>query len=251
MKICLVIPTYNERGNLQSLIHKTEAVLSKNRLEGYVVIVDDNSSDGTGELAEQLAKEYRNSTVIHRQARLGIGSAYKEGFQMVLKDLDIDVVIEMDADLSHDPAYIPILIKKMDEGYDVVVGSRYVEGGGTSDWSFTRRVISKGANFLARMLTGAKVSDMTSGFRAYRAEALKSIDLQDVKSDGYAFQVEILYRCARAGLKIAEYPIIFKERSKGKSKLRKGAFLKFLKTLVSMSLDRITAREGTSQKCWH
>lgn len=239
MKICIVVPTYNECENLWMLVPEIEAVLSMNSLEGYIVIVDDDSPDGTGELAEQLAKEYSNIIVLHRQGKLGIGSAYREAFQMVLKGLDVDAVFEMDADLSHNPAYIPNLIKGLGEGYDVVVGSRYMEGGGINSWSFTRRAVSKGANFLAGKLTGIKISDVTSGFRAYRIGALRRVNLEDVKSSGYAFQVEFLYKCVKAGLRIAEYPIVFKERSEGKSKLDKGAILEFMRALFNIAFTRV------------
>jgi len=201
MKVCVVIPTYNERENLRELIPQIERILCDNVLGGYVVVVDDASPDGTGELAEQLAEEYGNIMVLYRRSKLGIGSAYREAFSVVLKSLDVDVVLEMDADLSHDPAYIPNLIKKLDEGYDVAIGSRYVEGGGINSWSATRRAISKAASFLARELTGVMVKDMTSGFRAYQVSALRSIGLKQFRSEGYAFHVEVLNRCAKQGLR--------------------------------------------------
>lgn len=232
-------PTYNERENLQRLVPEIEAVLSRNHLMGYIVIVDDNSPNGTGELAEQLAKEYSNIIVLHRQAKLGIGSAYREAFQMGLAGLNVNAVLEMDADLSHDPSCIPGLIEKLVKGYDVVVGSRYVEGGGINDWSVVRQLISRGANFLARKLTGVKVNDMTSGFRAYRIGALRSIELGGVTSNGYAFQLETLYRCAKAGLRIAEHPILFSGRVNGKSKLDKVAIIEFVNVLMRIAFNRI------------
>jgi dolichol-phosphate mannosyltransferase len=233
-----VIPTYNERENLSKLVPKIEYVLFNSHLEGYIVIVDDKSPDGTGELAEQLAKEYGNIMVLHRQGKLGIGSAYREAFQTILNSLNVDVVLEMDADLSHDPAYIPSFVKTINDGYDLVIGSRYVKCGDVGNWSIVRQIISKGANFLAKNLTGVKINDMTSGFRAYHIKALRSIDLESIKSNGYAFQVEILYKCIKAGFKAVEYPIVFKERNEGKSKLGIGAILEFLKTLVKIFIDR-------------
>jgi dolichol-phosphate mannosyltransferase len=238
MKICIVIPTYNERENLSKLVPKIEYVLFNSHLEGYIVIVDDNSPDGTGELAEQLAKEYGNIMVLHRQGKLGIGSAYREAFQTILNSLNVDVVLEMDADLSHDPAYIPSLVKTINDGYDLVIGSRYVKGGDISNWSIVRRIISKGANFLAKNLTGVKINDMTSGFRAYSIKALRSIDLESIESNGYAFQVEILYKCVKAGFKAVECPIVFRERDEGKSKLGIRAILEFLKTVLKIFIDR-------------
>jgi len=249
MKVCVVIPTYNERENIRELIPQIERILCDNGFgAGYVVAVDDASPDGTGELAEQLAEEYGNIMVLHRRAKLGIGSAYREAFSVVLKSLEVDVFLEMDADLSHDPAYIPNLVKKLDEGYDVAIGSRYVEGGGINIWSATRRAVSKAANLLASELMGVRVKDMTSGFRAYKVSALRSIGLKQVRSEGYAFQIEVLDRCAKAGLKMTECPIIFKERTNGKSKLSKRAVLEYVGTLLSITLQRFVWQQNAQRR---
>lgn len=234
MTLCIVIPTYNESENLRELMVRVESVLHNNSLHGYIIIVDDNSPDGTGEIADQLAKEYGNIIIIHRQAKLGIGSAYRDAFQMILSKLDTDVIFQMDADLSHDPSHIPAMLEKLNEGYDLIVGSRYIRGGSVNNWPVKRKIISKTANFLAGKLTGIKVSDITSGFRAYRTEVLKSVNPGNVKSDGYAFQVEFLSKCFNIGFRIAEYPIRFEERNKGKTKLGKYAILEFIKALASL-----------------
>lgn len=239
LKICIVIPTYNERGNVRPLVTQVEKLLSECDFEGYLFFVDDASPDGTGEIAEELANEYENIFVHHRQGKLGLGSAYREAFEIVLTKMEVDYIFEMDADLSHDPKYITRFIQKLAEGYDVVVGSRYVKGGGVEGWPFRRRLISKGANYMARLITGVDVKDMTSGYRAYRVDALRSIDFQSLTSEGYAFQVEILFKCAEASLKIGESPFIFKERSAGESKLGKGSILEFLKILINILLRRL------------
>lgn len=244
MKICIVIPTFNERENIRRLIPELESVLSREDIDGRLLIVDDDSPDETGKMAEQFARKFENIEVLHRKAKLGIGSAYKQAFRVLNKQMEIDVVLEMDADFSHDPEAVPELVDMINEGYDVVVGSRYVEGGRIYNWPFRRRMISKGANFLAGRLVDVGINDMTSGFRAYRSSVLDSLDLSKINSDGYAFQVEILYRCKQIGAKIVEIPIIFKERSSGKSKLGNRAIFGFFKTLFRILIERLRKRTG-------
>jgi len=234
-----VIPTYNERENLQELVCRTEEVLSKIVMKGYLIIVDDNSPDGTGELAEQLAKKYNNIIVIHRPTKLGLGSAYRQAFQAIFENMQVDAVFQMDADLSHDPEFIPSFIETLKNGFDVVVGSRYTIGGAIEGWPTRRWIISEVANVLARLLLGMGIRDLTSGFRVYRFDALKSINLSEIKSNSYAFQVEMLYHCANAGFRIGEIPIVFREREKGNSKLGNSAILEFMKTITEFSVDKI------------
>lgn len=241
LKICVVIPTYNEHENIEELVYKTESVLSNNGLEGRIIIVDDNSPDGTGELAEQLSERYRNIIVIHRAGKFGIGSAYRHGFQTVLKNMHVDTVIQMDADLSHNPEAIPDFLNKLSEGFDVVIGSRYVDGGCIEGWPIQRWIISLLANFFARHFLGLKIFDLTSGFRAFRADTLKFLDFSKVKSDNYAFQVETLYHLANSGFKIGEIPILFTERVNGNSKLGKRSILGFIKTIIGLSFNRFSA----------
>jgi dolichol-phosphate mannosyltransferase len=240
MKVGIAVPTYNEKANLQTLIDRLLKVFENNELSGHLVIVDNNSTDGTGQLANHLAEKHENISVIHRPGKLGLGSAYKEAFELLLKDPEVTVVMEMYADLSHEREYIPSLLGKIDEGYDVVVGSRYVADGGIDhDWAPIRRFISKSANFLTKLLVGLNVKDDTSGFRAYDSVALKSIDLSKVRTNGYAFQIDMSFHCTNLGCEIAEVPIIFKERKHGASKLGSFAIMEFVKILENSFAGRI------------
>lgn len=240
LKVGVAIPTYNEKTNLQELIDRLLKVFENNRIRSHIVIVDDNSLDGTGQLADVLAQKHENISVVHRSGKLGLGSAYKEAFQLLLKDPGVGVVMEMDADLSHEPEYIPSILGKIEEGFDVVVGSRYcVEGAIDKEWAPMRRLISKSANFMTKMLVGLNVKDATSGFRAYDSYALKTINLSKVRTNGYAFQIDMLHHCRNIGCEIAEVPIVFKERKHGASKLGTIAILEFVKTLESSFTGRI------------
>lgn len=244
---CVVIPTYNERRNLESLIPNLEDLFPSLNARASIIIVDDNSPDGTGQLGDLMASKYGNIEVIHRKGKLGLGSAYKDAFTHLLNDKRVDAALEMDADLSHGFMDIPRILEKLREGCDVVVGSRYVTGGGSERWAFSRRVISRGANFLASTILGLKVKDITSGFRAYREYVLREIELPQVKSEGYEFQVEMLYRCAQKGFKICEVPIIFRERGEGTSKLSSGDLLSFLKRLLHLRLQGTITLNGDAR----
>ncbi len=237
-QVCIAIPTYNERGNLPRLVNGLEKLFEEKGIKGFLVIIDDGSPDGTGELADELASRYSNITVIHRLKKLGLGSAYKTAFREFLEDLEPKIIFEMDADLSHDRNDIPKILDGFSKGFDVVVGSRYVRGGRIVGWSPRRKIISFGANFLVAKLLNLGVSDATSGFRAYGDYVLRSIDLSRVRSEGYAFQVEMLYQCRKIGFKIGESPITFYERRRGKSKLRTGEMLGFLRTVLSLRSSR-------------
>ena len=239
-KVGVAIPTYNEKANLQLLVERLLKVFQCNKIVGRIVIVDDNSTDGTGQLADSLAQKYADISVIHRAGKLGLGSAYKEAFQFLLKDPEVKVIMEMDGDLSHEPEYIPSLLGKIEEGFDVAIGSRYVKGGAICrEWAPLRRLISKSANFLTSLFTGLDVKDATSGFRVYEAHILKTIDLSRIRTNDYAFQIDMLYQCRKIGCEIAETPIIFQERKHGKSKLGSRAILEFAKTLESSFAQRI------------
>ncbi|MCW4001029.1 MAG: polyprenol monophosphomannose synthase [Candidatus Bathyarchaeota archaeon] len=240
MKVGVAIPTYNEKANLAPLIENLSRVFEAAGVALRIVIVDDNSPDGTGELADSIAQKRRNVSVIHRSGKLGLGSAYKAAFKLLLNDPQVAVVMEMDADFSHQPKYIPSLLSKIEEGYDVAIGSRYVRGGGIDkEWTAMRRLISKSANVLAVMFAGLNVKDATGGFRAYDSYALKSIDLSKVRTNGYAFQIDMLSQCRKVGCEIAEVPIVFYERKHGKSKLARTSMLEFLKTLESAFFCRV------------
>ena len=235
MRVTAIIPTYNERENIKILIPKVLEVFREEAIDGGVIIVDDASPDGTGEAAEELAKNSDRILVLKRPGKLGIGSAYKDGFRYALSN-EFDGVIEMDADLSHNPAYLPDFVGKLDEGYDLVIGSRYVPGGEIPKWSFSRRLISSLTNRTAKLLLGLTPKDVTSGYRAYSSHALRKIDYSSVKSDGYAFQVEMVMHCQRASLRICEIPIAFVDREKGESKLNRREMWRFLKSIIRLTL---------------
>jgi dolichol-phosphate mannosyltransferase len=208
--ICL--PTYNERENLEAMIQ----VLALHDVR--VLIVDDNSPDGTGELADGLAAKFDFVDVLHRPRKEGLGPAYIAGFQRALAD-GAGVVLEMDCDFSHDPADVPRLIGAVENGADLALGSRYVDGGKVEDWGAVRRFISEGGSLYARFVLGVGVRDLTGGFKCYRREVLERIDLAAVQSKGYAFQIETTYRALRAGFRVVEVPIRFADRTRGHSKM--------------------------------
>jgi dolichol-phosphate mannosyltransferase len=218
MKLMVVIPTYNEVHNLSALTAELFA-LDLACLE--ILVVDDASPDGTGQLADELSQRYEaRFHVIHRSGQRGLGLAYRDGFRYAL-EAGADLVVQMDADFSHSPRYIPQFVENMEQGYDVVVGSRYVSGGELDDqWSFGRYVLSWWANSgYARPILGLKVKDATAGFKCWSRAALEGIDLQTIRSNGYVFQVEMAYVCQRLGYRVAEIPIYFEDRRIGKSKM--------------------------------
>ncbi len=220
----IVVPTYNERQNLPRLV---AAIAEHMPIDYEIVVVDDSSPDGTADLARDLAAKHP-IRVIQRPAKSGLGSAYRDGFAAAKGD----VVFEMDADLSHDPRYLPALIEAVESGADVAVGSRYTPQGRIVGWNWYRKLVSGVGNLLARMLLGLPVGDATSGYRAYVRGAAGVVQL--AQSDGYAFQVEALHLARRAGLRIVEVPITFENRTVGKSKLGPSEFVRFLQTLLRL-----------------
>lgn len=236
----IIVPTFNERQNIKELIPKIFEYSTENKIDVEIIVVDDNSSDGTGEVIKDLMKKYP-ITLIERKSKLGIGSAYIAGFKTVLKNPDSDLICTMDADLSHNPCHLPNFLEKIEEGYDVVLGSRYIKGGGVS-WSGWRLVLSKGANLFAKTMLGLNVHDLTTGYRCYRTEALKSIELDAIKSEGYSFLEEILYLCKQKGFKVGETPIFFEDRRDGESKLSRGEIPKFFVTIVRLKVTNILKR---------
>jgi dolichol-phosphate mannosyltransferase len=216
----VVIPTYEERENLEEVVARTRAALAhcEPPVGGTVLVVDDASPDGTGELADALAREHADVRVLHRTRKGGLGGAYLAGFAEALAG-GADLVIEMDADLSHDPADLPRLIAAARDGADLVLGSRYVPGGGVEGWSLHRRLLSRAGGRYAAAVLGLPVADLTGGFKCFRASALRALDRDEVQSRGYAFQVELTFRAVRAGLEVAEVPIVFREREHGRSKM--------------------------------
>ena len=220
-KVRIVLPTYNERENLGILIPRVFEVFDENNIHGDILVVDDNSPDGTADLVESISNYYP-IRLLKRDKKMGLGSAYIDGFEKSIED-GVDIIFEMDSDLSHDPKYIPEFVKKINDGFDVVIGVREKVVG----WSLYRKLISWGGNFIGRNLAGIKIDDLTTGYRAYRKKVLESIDLKKIKSRGYAFQLEMLARAYSEGFNIGYVPIIFYDRKKGKSKLSRWSMLEF------------------------
>ena len=229
----MVLPTYNEAETLERL---TDAVLERLPESRRVLIVDDNSPDGTGEIADRLAAEHEDVEVLHRERKEGLGPAYIAGFRRALTG-GAELLISMDADFSHDPAYLPQLLRAIEDA-DLAIGSRYVPGGGVTEWGRVRRLISRGGSAYARGALGIQVRDLTGGFKCYRREVLEAIDLDDVNSRGYAFQVEITYRAIKAGFRVAEVPIVFRDRREGKSKMTKGIVAEAIWRVPALRLRR-------------
>lgn len=216
--VWLVLPTYNEAENVAAIVRAADAELERASPGDHrILIVDDNSPDGTGAIADDLARELDTVEVLHRPAKNGLGQAYLAGFGHALAG-GAEFVIEMDADFSHDPRYLPDLIAAAQDA-DLVLGSRYVPGGGVRNWGLMRRVISRGGGLYARAILGVKVNDLTGGFKCIRRTVLESIDLESVRAEGYVFQIEVTYRAILAGFRIQEVPIIFSDRTVGTSKM--------------------------------
>lgn len=215
--VWVIVPTYNERDNLEPLVSSILHELEQVTPEHAVLVVDDSSPDGTGELADRIAERDPRVRVLHHREKRGLGRAYLAGFRRVL-DEGAEQVIEMDADFSHDPGYLPVLIEATRDA-DLVLGSRYVPGGGVRGWGLAREAISRGGCWYARKVLGVDVSDLTGGFKCFRRKVLEGIDLDSVRSEGYAFQIEVTYRALQKGFRVKEVPIEFVERRKGESKM--------------------------------
>lgn len=226
----VVLPTFNERDNLPQIVPAILAAAP----ELDVLVVDDSSPDGTGELADELAAREPRVTVLHRKSKDGLGRAYLAGFAVALQR-GYGRVLEMDADFSHDPARLPALLEASREA-DLVLGSRYVPGGGTVNWGLFRRLLSRGGSFYARTILGLEVRDLTGGFKCFRREVLEAIDLGTVSATGYAFQIELTYRSIRRGFRVLEVPITFEDRRAGQSKMNKGIVAEALWKVWSIRL---------------
>ena len=215
----LVLPTFNEAGNVERIVRAVLPVLERSRAEGHaVLIVDDGSPDGTGAIADRLAAELDAVEVLHRPAPQGLGPAYLAGFAHALEQ-GAGLVLEMDADFSHDPADVERLIAAVADGADLALGSRYTAGGGVADWGLVRRIVSRGGCLYAQAVLTVPVRDLTGGFKCFRREVLEAIDLPTVRSLGYAFQVELTYRTLHGGFRVVEVPIVFRDREVGVSKM--------------------------------
>lgn len=219
-RVLIVIPTYNERDNLERLV----AAVFEQLPRAHVLVVDDASPDGTGDLADRLAGEDERVHVLHRPGKLGLGTAYVAGFGFGLAR-DYDLLFEMDADFSHDPRYLPLMVGEAEAGADLVLGSRYVGDGGTENWGVGRKILSRGGSLYARTVLGVGVRDLTGGFKCFRRRVLEAMDLSAVRSEGYSFQIEMTYRAIRAGFKVVEVPIVFVDRRVGQSKMSRSIFL--------------------------
>ncbi len=229
----VILPTYNEAENLERI---ADAVLEQLPPKSRVLVVDDNSPDGTGEIADRLAEGNDRIRVLHRAAKEGLGPAYLAGFRVAL-DGGAERIIEMDADFSHDPAYLPGLIAATEDA-DLAIGSRYVPGGGVTDWGPVRRFISRGGSAYARIALRLPVRDLTGGFKCFRREVLEAIDLDSIEALGYAFQVETTYRALKLGFRVVEVPIVFRDRTEGSSKMSKAIVAEAIWRVPAMRFRR-------------
>jgi dolichol-phosphate mannosyltransferase len=225
-QVLVIVPTYNERDNLPAII----AAVHEHLGEADVLVVDDNSPDGTGAVADEIAARDAQVHVLHRPGKQGLGTAYVAGFKWAL-GRDYQFLFEMDCDFSHDPKYLPIMLARARAGADLVLGSRYVDGGGTVNWGPMRKLISRGGSLYARTILGVGVRDLTGGFKCFRRATLEKLDLDSVSAQGYGFQIEMTYRAVKHGLRVEEVPIVFVDRRVGQSKMSKKIFLEAL-TLV-------------------
>ncbi len=234
MDVLVVLPTYNELQNIDAVLRRIRAALPA----ATVLVVDDGSPDGTADAAELLGKELDNIEVLRRSEKSGLGSAYRAGFRWGL-DRGFDACIEMDADLSHEPEALPSLVAPLSQGVEVVIGSRYIPGGVIPNWTWHRRLLSRGGNLYASALLGLGVSDATAGFRAYAAPLLRRIELDQVKAEGYGFQIEMTYAAKRAGASILEVPIRFVDRVEGESKMSMSIVVEALGLVTLWGFERL------------
>ncbi len=232
----LVLPTYNERENLPALVKAIRDL----PVAIHIVIVDDDSPDGTGALADDLAQQYPAVEVIHRAGKQGLGTAYAAGFARALAT-PIPLICTMDADFSHDPRYLPTLIGG-GKRYDLTIGSRYVRGGGVVNWGLGRKLLSSGANTVAHLALGLQARDCTAGFRCYRREVLETIDPASIRANGYSYLIEMLYNVERAGFTVGETPIIFADRRLGQSKISRNEIYRAMRTVARLGLRRLKGK---------
>jgi dolichol-phosphate mannosyltransferase len=231
----VIIPTYNEAENIERILHR----ISESLPEAGVLVVDDGSPDGTGDLVKRTAAELPDVHLMSRQGKAGLGSAYRAGFVWGLEH-GYDVLIEMDADFSHDPGALPALLAPLNEGYDVAIGSRYVKGGNVPNWARHRHLLSQGGNRYASAVLGLGVADSTAGFRAYSAETMRRIDIGVIRAEGYGFQIEMTYRAKQKGARIIEVPITFVDRAAGESKMSSRIVFEALALVTWWGLGRVT-----------
>jgi dolichol-phosphate mannosyltransferase len=229
VRVTVVVPTYNEAGNIERLCREVRLAAP----DANLLIVDDASPDGTGKIAEEIDHELGRITVIHRSGKAGLGAAYRTGLRAAI-DSGAEICVQMDADLSHDPAVLPALIANAEHGADLAIGSRYVPGGLTENWPRRRRMLSRWGNRYAAGVLGLAVNDATAGFRAYRTDALERMEFDSVSAEGYGFQVEMTYRIVRIGGKVVEFPITFRDRTAGVSKMSGGIVREALMIVIKL-----------------
>ena len=237
----VVLPTYNERENLRHALARIREVADGHGLQLHTLIVDDNSPDGTGELADELAAAVPDVSVMHRAGKEGLGKAYIAGFRQAL-DMGATRIFEMDADLSHDATYLPHFLRLIDRGADLVLGSRYVKGGGVENWGLSRRVISRGGCLYAQTILGLPLHDLTGGFKCFRDTVLRTIDLDSVDTKGYGFQIEMTYRAYKLGFEVVELPIIFVDRKVGESKMSNDIVVEAMKNVWKLRFSGVPTR---------
>jgi len=238
-QVLVIVPTYNERDNLPNIV----AAVHEHLPEADLLIVDDNSPDGTGALADELAAKDGKLHVLHRAGKQGLGTAYVAGFKWAL-GRGYQFLFEMDCDFSHDPKYLPVMLDRARAGADLVLGSRYVAGGGTVNWGPMRKFISRGGSMYARTILGVGVRDLTGGFKCFRRTTLEALDLDSVSAQGYGFQIEMTYRAVKQGFRVEEVPIIFVDRRVGQSKMSKKIFLEALTLVWKL---RLSGAGGTAR----
>jgi dolichol-phosphate mannosyltransferase len=229
----VIIPTYNERDNVAAIAPQVLAAAP----DVHILFVDDNSPDGTGAVLDDMAAAEPRVHVLHRAGKLGLGTAYLEGFRWGLAR-GYAYLFEMDADFSHDPRYLPVMLERARAGVDMVIGSRYVAGGGTVNWGILRQIISRGGGLYARTVLGVPIRDLTAGFICYRRQVLETLDLDGIRSSGYGFQIEMKYRVLQAGFRVEEVPIVFEDRRVGQSKMSRKIFVEALTMVWRLRLGR-------------
>jgi dolichol-phosphate mannosyltransferase len=233
----IVTATYNERDNLPTAVRQVRAAMP----EADILVVDDNSPDGTGRLADELAAADKHVRVMHRPGKMGLGSAYVQAFTQGMNE-GYDRFFEIDADLSHDARYLPDFVRALDDGYDVIIGSRNIPGGGVVGWGPGRHFLSKGGSLYSRTILGLPVRDLTSGYKAYTRRAIEAIHLEDVRSNGYSFQIETTYRAVLHGMRVKEVPIQFVDRTAGKSKMSRKVFVEAVGMVWKLRFDGMRGR---------
>jgi len=240
VRVVVCLPTYNERENIEPMVRALDDVFRRHDLDARVLVIDDSSPDGTGEIADRLADEFSFLSVLHRPKKEGLGPAYLAGFVWALAT-DADRIVEMDCDLSHDPEDLPRLLAASADA-DLVLGSRYVEGGGTRNWGLGRRLVSRFGSLYARIILGVGIHDLTGGFKCFRRTVIEEIGLEQITTKGYAFQIETTYRALKAGCRVVEVPIVFVEREAGSSKMSRGIVLEAVTKVPTLRLRSLLSR---------